>query len=164
MTYSILFTKGILQGVRREIGEFSFLVLGRGESKCNVSIAPSDAADTSISRKHLTVQIDDKGILVTNHASISGTTLVDGVPVPPNAIQVVKPGSVVTIGLLKSVEFLVDSSRPEPFDPKQTEHVQQPSLEDSYAAMGLQTSLNFSEPPPETEANLTIIGNNSIWR
>lgn len=164
MSYSIVFTKGMLKGIRREVGEFSFLVLGRGESMCNVSIASSDSADTSISRKHLTVQIDDHGLLITNHASIPGTTLVDGTPLPPNAMQVVKPGSVVTIGLQKSVEFQVDSTRRMPHDPQQMPQDRQASLEESYAAMGLQTTLNISEPPPEPDACVTIIGNDSVWR
>lgn len=153
----------MLRGQRREVGDFSFLVLGRGESKCNLSVASRDSKDTSISRKHLTVQLGENGLLVTNHASIPDTTLVDGVPVPPNGVALVKIGSTVTIGLHKSVEFVVDVARPEVDGMTQSARKDAPNMEAQYAAMGLQTSLNFSEPPPEPDANVTMIGNGTKW-
>lgn len=157
MNYELHFTKGILAGERREVGDYSFLVLGRGESKCNVSIAPKDCEDTSISRKHLTAYAVDAGLQITNHASIEGTSQVDGVNIPPKAVVIVKPGSVVSVGLKRSVEFRVEIP---------SRLMQPPAggtglaaqLDEQYAAMGLQDTVSFSEPPPESLTSMTVLG------
>lgn len=103
MAYSIIFTKGSLQGRSYPIGS-NPVDIGRSH-KCAIQAARDD--NTVSGHPHLILRETNEGLVLFQQGSQPGTTFVDGGEVPQNNKILLTDGSEVEIGKMRATAFKV---------------------------------------------------------